>query len=71
MHVYDSEGVEDSLVMINEFVLNNCFNVVYDDDENKIYWLHTKEQDGYVLIWPSGESFHTYRHPEEWFDVQW
>ncbi len=57
-------------MQVNSFVIENCFNVVYDDDGEPVYWLPTKDEDGYVLMWPDGESFHTYRHPENFLDVK-
>lgn len=69
MTIYDSSAVNTSMLPINEYVLTNCFNLLQDENGQNVYWLETKEHDGFVLIWPDGDSFHTYRHPEDWFNV--
>jgi len=56
-------------MQISDFVLDQVFNRLDSqyDDRFPVWWAHTTDRDGYIMIWEDGNDFHTYRYPPDWY----
>lgn len=60
----------DRTIEIDAYVLSNVF-MRHDYEEEgitrSIWFRETIDNDGWVILFPDGEHFHTYRYPPDWF----
>lgn len=54
---------------IDEFVLDCVFNRISLLSGEIVYWRECVEpNEGYLILWDSGQHHHTYRHPETLYE---
>lgn len=55
-------------IEISDYILENAFESLRDENEEVIAWFtSTNDRDGWIILWPDGETFHTYHYPPDWF----
>lgn len=52
-------------MIIPDEVVDMLFGSVRTAD-GVVHFASTLEKDGWVVIWPDGQSLHTYRYPPDW-----
>lgn len=56
------------MLTIDEFTVENIFNKV-ETKYGPVYYASTKDRDGWIVVWPDGESFHSYRDPIDFLET--
>lgn len=55
------------MLSLNDFAIRQVFHRVKDDEGNPIYYRSVAGGDrGYLLVWPDGQTHHTYKHPVDY-----
>lgn len=56
-------------VTINDYVLDNVFTELPKEhpDDLACWYTTTKDNDGWIMLWEDGETFHTYHYPPDWY----
>lgn len=52
------------MLTLDEFAVRHVFNRIKTDD-GPVYWAEL--DDAYLLVWPDGETLHSYHHPHNTF----
>ena len=55
-------------ITIDDFILENVFRKVDTGDGVPVWYTRTFDQDGWIVLYPDGEHFHTYRYPPDFLE---
>jgi hypothetical protein len=68
-------GFSMTFTLDNYAMRQTFYRIPESGEYDEVFWREVKgDGEGYLLVWPTGQSHHTYRHPEQTFgpsDPDW